>query len=411
MEPLKVSPKKGEKSSAAPKLNWTLLMGAAFLMATSAIGPGFLTQTTVFTQTLAASFGFVILVSIILDIFAQTNVWRIIAVSEKRGQDIANMVFPGLGYLLSFLIVMGGLAFNIGNIAGAGLGLNALAGINPETGAVIAAVIAIFIFLVKEAGKAMDRFTQIAGFVMIGLMLYVAFSTAPPVGEAIVKSVAPDTIDILAIVTLVGGTVGGYITFAGGHRLLDAGVKGIDALPEVTRSSIVGILITSVMRIALFLAVLGVVSKGMQIDPNNPPASVFQLAAGNIGYKMFGIVMFAAAITSVVGAAYTSVSFIRTFSPRLDKNYKTIIIGFIVISTLAFVLIGRPVNVLIFVGALNGLILPIALGALLVAAYRKDIVGDYKHPLWLTISGAFVVIVMAVMGIYTLINQMPMLIK
>jgi len=321
------------------------------------------------------------------------------------------MVFPGLGYLLSFLIVMGGLAFNIGNIAGAGLGLNALAGINPETGAVIAAVIAIFIFLVKEAGKAMDRFTQIAGFVMIGLMLYVAFSTAPPVGEAIVKSVAPDTIDILAIVTLVGGTVGGYITFAGGHRLLDAGVKGIDALPEVTRSSIVGILITSVMRIALFLAVLGVVSKGMQIDPNNPPASVFQLAAGNIGYKIFGIVMFTAAITSVVGAAYTSVSFIRTFSPRLDKNYKTIIIGFIVISTLAFVLIGRPVNVLIFVGALNGLILPIALGALLVAAYRKDIVGDYKHPLWLTISGAFVVIVMAVMGIYTLINQMPMLIK
>lgn len=411
MEPLKVSPQKGEKSSAAPKLNWTLLMGAAFLMATSAIGPGFLTQTTVFTQTLAASFGFVILVSIILDIFAQTNVWRIIAVSEKRGQDIANMVFPGLGYLLSFLIVMGGLAFNIGNIAGARLGLNALAGINPETGAVIAAVIAIFIFLVKEAGKAMDRFTQIAGFVMIGLMLYVAFSTAPPVGEAIVKSVAPDTIDILAIVTLVGGTVGGYITFAGGHRLLDAGVKGIDALPEVTRSSIVGILITSVMRIALFLAVLGVVSKGMQIDPNNPPASVFQLAAGNIGYKIFGIVMFAAAITSVVGAAYTSVSFIRTFSPRLDKNYKTIIIGFIVISTLAFVLIGRPVNVLIFVGALNCLILPIALGALLVAAYRKDIVGDYKHPLWLTISGAFVVIVMAVMGIYTLINQMPMLIK
>jgi Mn2+/Fe2+ NRAMP family transporter len=411
MEPLKVSPQKGDKSSPAPKLNWTLLMGAAFLMATSAIGPGFLTQTTVFTQTLAASFGFVILVSIILDIFAQTNVWRIIAVSEKRGQDIANMVFPGLGYLLSFLIVMGGLAFNIGNIAGAGLGLNALAGINPEIGAVIAAVIAIFIFLVKEAGKAMDRFTQIAGFVMIGLMLYVAFSTAPPVGEAIVKSVAPDTVDILAIVTLVGGTVGGYITFAGGHRLLDAGVKGIDALPEVTRSSIVGILITSVMRIALFLAVLGVVSKGMQIDPNNPPASVFQLAAGNIGYKIFGIVMFAAAITSVVGAAYTSVSFIRTFSPRLDKNYKTIIIGFIVISTLAFVLIGRPVNVLIFVGALNGLILPIALGALLVAAYRKDIVGDYKHPLWLTISGALVVIIMAVMGIYTLINQMPMLIK
>ncbi|MFB5283007.1 NRAMP family divalent metal transporter [Peribacillus sp. Hz7] len=392
-------------------MNWTLLMGAAFLMATSAIGPGFLTQTTVFTQSLAASFGFVILISIILDIFAQTNVWRIIAVSEKRGQDIANMVFPGLGYVLAALIVIGGLAFNIGNIAGAGLGLNAMLGISPTTGAIISAVIAILIFVVKEAGKAMDRFTQIAGFVMIGLMLYVAFTTSPPVGEAVVKTFAPDKIDIIAIVTLVGGTVGGYITFAGGHRLLDAGVKGKAALPEVTKSSVVGILITSVMRIALFLAVLGVVSKGLQIDPSNPPASVFQLAAGNIGYKIFGVVMWSAAITSVVGAAYTSVSFVRTFSEKINQKANWIIIGFIVVSTLSFVLIGKPVKVLILVGALNGLILPIALGTLLIAAYKKSIVGDYKHPLWLTISGVFVVVVMALMGGYTIITQLPLLFK
>jgi len=412
MEPLNVSPKKDDKSkSSLPKMNWSLLMGAAFLMATSAIGPGFLTQTTVFTQTLAASFGFVILVSIILDIFAQTNIWRIIAVSEKRGQDIANMVFPGLGYILSFLIVLGGLAFNIGNIAGAGLGLNAITGVSPEVGAVIGAIIAIFMFVVKEAGKAMDRFTQIAGFVMIGLMIYVAITTAPPVGEAIIRSVAPAQIDVLAIVTLVGGTVGGYITFAGGHRLLEAGIKGKAAIPEVTRSSVVGILFTSVMRIALFLAVLGVVSKGLgsQIDPTNPPASVFQLAAGDIGYKIFGIIMFSAAITSVVGAAYTSVSFIRTFSDKLERNNKVITIGFIVVSTLAFVLIGKPVKVLVLVGALNGLILPLALGTLLVAAYKKSIVGDYKHPLWLTISGALVVIVMALMGGYTIIKSLPQL--
>ncbi|WGI63575.1 hypothetical protein QEN29_25615 [Escherichia coli] len=36
------------KQMKAPKGNRSMLMGAAFLMATSAIGPGFLTQTTVF---------------------------------------------------------------------------------------------------------------------------------------------------------------------------------------------------------------------------------------------------------------------------------------------------------------------------------------------------------------------------
>lgn len=105
-----------------PAKKLKVMLGAAFLMATSAIGPGFLTQTAVFTETLMASFGFVILASIVLDIGAQINIWRIIAVSKKRGQDIANAVIPGLGYLVAFFIVLGGLAFNIGNVGEPGSG-------------------------------------------------------------------------------------------------------------------------------------------------------------------------------------------------------------------------------------------------------------------------------------------------
>ena len=391
------------------KATRSVLLGAAFLMATSSIGPGFLTQTTVFTQQLAASFGFVILVSLILDVFAQMNVWRIIAVSGLRGQEIANKVLPGLGVVLAIFIVMGGLAFNIGNVAGAGLGLNAMLGVDPIAGAIISAVFAIFIFVVKEAGKAMDKVAQIAGVLMMLLMVFVAFSTSPPVGEAIVNTFNPEQISIFAIVTLVGGTVGGYITFAGGHRLLDAGIKGVESLPQVTKSSVMGIAVTGIMRIALFLAVLGVVSQGLAIDPENPPASVFRLAAGEVGYRMFGVIMWAAAITSVVGAAYTSVSFIRSFSPVIEKYHNWIIILFILISTITFTLVGRPVTVLILVGALNALILPLALGTLLIAAYKKDIVGNYKHPLWLTIGGGVVVVLMGVLGIITLIEQIPLL--
>ncbi|MER2121044.1 MAG: NRAMP family divalent metal transporter [Solibacillus sp.] len=393
------------------KVSRSVLLGAAFLMATSSIGPGFLTQTTVFTQQLAASFAFVILISLLLDIFSQMNIWRIIAVSGLRGQEIANKVLPGLGVVLAILIVIGGLAFNIGNVAGAGLGLNAMLGWDPITGAVVSAILAIFIFVVKEAGKAMDKFAQIAGIVMILLMLYVAFTTSPPVGEAIVNTFKPEQISIFAIVTLVGGTVGGYITFAGGHRLLDAGIKGVESLPEVTKSSVTGILVTGVMRVALFLAVLGVVSKGLAIDPANPPASVFQLAAGDIGYRMFGVIMWAAAVTSVVGAAYTSVSFIRTFHPLIEKFQNWVIIAFIVLSTVTFAFVGKPVTILLIVGALNAFILPIGLGTLLIAAHKKNIVGTYKHPIWLTVTGAFVVVIMGVLSVVTLIEQVPLVFK
>lgn len=391
------------------KNNRGVLLGAAFLMATSSIGPGFLTQTTVFTQQLAASFAFVIVVSLILDVFAQMNVWRIIAVSGLRGQEIANKVLPGLGYFLALLVVMGGLAFNIGNVAGAGLGLNAMLGVDPIAGAIISAIIAVAVFSIKEASKIMDKATQIAGMIMIILMVYVAFKTSPPVGEGVVNAFWPEQISLYAIVTLVGGTVGGYITFAGGHRLLDAGIKGVDALPQVTKSSVTGIAATGVMRIALFLAVLGVVSQGLVIDDSNPAASVFRLAAGEAGYRMFGIIMWAAAITSIIGAAYTSVSFIRSFSPIIEKYYNWVIIAFIVVSTATFALVGKPVMILILVGALNALILPLALGIILIAAYRKDIVGTYKHPLWLTIPGVFVVIAMGILSVMTLVKELPKL--
>ncbi|UAL47395.1 divalent metal cation transporter [Sutcliffiella horikoshii] len=391
------------------KSNWSVLLGAAFLMGASAIGPGFLTQTAVFTEQLLASFGFVILMSIILDIGVQVNVWRIIAVSKKRGQDIANMVLPGLGYFLAFAVALGGLAFNVGNIGGAGLGMNVLFGIDVRIGAVITAAIAIGIFLSKEAGVAMDKIARYLGLMMVLLTLYVAFQSNPPVGEAVFRTFAPETIDVFAIITLVGGTVGGYITFAGGHRLLDAGISGKENLHQVTKSSVTGIVIASIMRIFLFLAVLGVVATGFKLDPNNPPASVFMEAAGMVGYKMFGLVLWAAGITSVVGAAYTSVSFLRTLSKKIDRNNSKVIIGFIVVSTIIFALIGEPVLLLILAGAFNGLILPVALGTLLIAAYKKEIVGDYKHPMWLTIFGAIVFIATAYLAAVTLINQVPKL--
>ena len=388
------------KPGAQNKKNWSVLMGAAFIMATSAIGPGFLTQTAVFTDKFKADFAFAILLSILIDIAAQMNVWRIITMSRMRGQDVANKVLPGLGHFIAVLIVAGGLAFNIGNVAGAGLGLNVLFGINVEMGAVISGVIAIGIFASKEAGAAMDQVAKILGGLMIILATYVMFSSHPPVGQALVSSVFPSNYGslMLPMITLVGGTVGGYITFAGGHRLLDAGIVGQENLNQVNTSSIMGIMVTGVMRCILFLAALGVVAGGVSLATSNPPAAVFQAAAGDMGYKFFGIVLWSAAITSVVGAAYTSVSFLRSMSSYVDKHNNYVIMAFIAISTLVFAIVGRPVAILVLVGSLNGLILPITLGTMIVASRNKNIVGDYHHPMWLIVAGTIAALIAAYAG-------------
>lgn len=383
----------------------SVILGAAFLMATSAVGPGFLTQTTVFTSQLLASFGFVILVSVVLDIFAQLNVWRVLTVSGKRAQDVANETLTGSGYVLAVLVAFGGLVFNVGNIAGCGLGFNVLLGIPVEIGAIVSAGIAIAIFLFKEAGRAMDLFVKILGVVMLGLIIYVVFAAQPPLLEAAYRTFIPERIDARAIVTLVGGTVGGYITFAGAHRLIDAGISGQGSLKQVNRSAVTGIMLTAAIRVMLFLAALGVVSLGFAIDPANPPASVFQSAAGNFGYRVFGIVMWAAAITSVVGAAFTSVSFFKTFHANIEKRSNYVIVAFIVVSTLIFLVVGQPVKVLVWAGTINGFILPVGLALILLASRKAAILKDYKHPLWLQITGWLVVAVMTVFSVQTLVGS------
>lgn len=396
MKPLKQL-QSSQNSSRASEL-----AGAAFLMATSAIGPGFLTQTAVFSQKLGVDFAVVIALSTLLDIAAQLTIWRVIAASRRRAQDVANAVVPGSGAVLTLVVAGGGFLFNIGNVAGAGLGAMSMTGISVEWGAALSAMLGATIFLMPEAGKAMDRFAQVMGGVMLLLMLYVAVIAKPPLWEALRHTVLPNRIDVAATLTLVGGTVGGYITFAGGHRLVDAGITGVEAIPRVTASAVAGIAVTGCMRCLMFVAALGVLGGGGVFDAANPAASVFTLPLGALGTRLFGMVMWSAAITSIVGSAYTSISFLRTLSPRLERRQKELVVGFIVSSAAVFLFFGKPVQVLVFAGLANSFVIPFALVLMLVAAYKREIVGEYKHPFWLAVAGGFVAALLLGMSVYAL---------
>lgn len=371
------------------------LIAAVFMMATSAIGPGFITQTATFTAKMGAAFAFGILASILIDFVVQLNVWRIVTLTRMRAADVANKAIPGSGYLLAVLVIFGGLVFNVGNIAGAGLGLNALLGLDAKWGGGLSALLAIGIFLSHRAGLAVDRLIVVLGLVMIGLTVFVAFASNPPLGEALYQTVLPDQINFATITTIVGGTVGGYITYAGAHRLLDRGTTGVENLQAVTKAALGGIMVTGLMRYILFLAILGVVASGVVIDTSgqsaNPAAQAFQAAAGQFGLRVFGLILWAASITSVIGAAYTSISFITVFKPDITeqgRNRATTV--FIALSLLIFALMGTaPAALLLFAGGFNGLILPIGLSIFIYVGWRRsDLMDGYHYPRWLLVLGA-----------------------
>ena len=412
------------------KANTSVMLGAAFLMATSAIGPGFLTQTATFTSSLGSSFGFVVLISLIMAAIAQMNIWRVLCYTGKRGQDVANEVVGGLGFVLAGLIALGGLAFNMGNVGGGGLGFDVLFGLNVKIGYVLTALFAIVLFLSKRAKSLIDQVVKYLGAIMIVVILIVMVITKPPVGDAVVNTFVPSKgipATVPAILTLLGGTVGGYITFSGAHRLIDAGVTGEEHLEQAQRSSVMGIIIAAIVRVLLFLAILGVVTKyaGINLaDPsanagipgvpeyngiNNPAAYAFLVGAGNMAYRFAGLVILCASVTSVIGAAYTSVSFLKTFHHSIEENENYWIIGFIAFSSLVMTIFGNSkgaaAKLLVLAGALNGIILPLSLACILLACKNKKIVGDkYEHPAVLQILGWIVVIIAGYIAITTLPN-------
>ncbi|WP_119689896.1 NRAMP family divalent metal transporter [Acinetobacter soli] len=393
-----------DKKTFFSERQWAIV-ASIFLMATSAMGPGFLTQTATFTVKMGAAFGFGILLSIIIDYVVQQNIWRVVTLTQKRAPDIANIALPGSGYVLAVLVIFGGFFFNIGNIAGAALGLNALFGLDTKWGGVISGAMAIMIFASRKASLVVDKSMIILGILKIAIIVVVAFIVAPPMADAFHQTILPSHVDFASITTIVGGTVGGYICYAGAHRLLDKGAVGPEHIAEVSRAATKGIVVVGVMRYVLFLAILGVVVSGATIDlashNANPAAQAFQYAAGEFGFKLFGLIFWAAGISSSIGAAYTSVSFFTAFKKDLDlkqRNFCTII--FIALALLLYVLIGAtPASLLVFVGGLNGLVLPIALTIFVyVAACRKDMLGGYNYPMWLTVLGVLTCLLTWYMG-------------
>ena len=383
------------------------VIGAIFLMATSAIGPGFITQTATFTATLGASFAFAILASVVIDFAVQLNVWRMVTGSGKRAGDLANSAIPFSGHVIAAFIVIGGLAFNIGNIAGGGLGMNALLGLDPKIGGLITGLIAIVLFLVKRASRAVDITVLVLGVAMIVMTVIVAFLTKPPVGDAIRQTFVPDELSFATITTIVGGTVGGYITYSGAHRYLDAGKTEPHQLGGVMRAAANGILVTGIMRYVLFLAILGVVASGVTLDLSgeaaNPAGQAFGAALGDAGIRIFGAIFWAASISSVIGAAYTSATFLSTFNKRLLTGWPLQIatVAFIVVSLIIYLLVGTaPAAILVFVGGFNGLILPIGLTVFMfIGWFRTSLLGESKYPKWLLIIGTLVTLLTWYMGI------------
>lgn len=164
------------------------------------------------------------------------------------------------------------------------------------------------------------------------------------------------------------------------------------------------------MRYVLFLAILSVVASGVSLDLSgnaaNPAAQAFGSALGDAGMRVFGAIFWAAAISSVIGSAYTSATFLSVFDKRIGGGWPLQLgtVAFIVISLIIYLLIDTaPAVVLVFVGGLNGLILPIGLTVFMyIGWFRGRLLSDLRYPKWLLVIGMLVTLLLWYMAVVSI---------
>lgn len=388
------------------------LIGAAFLTGASSIGPGFMVQTSLFTAQYGQSLAAVVVAMIVMDTIAKLNIWSILGISGLRGQELANRVLPGSGNVIAILVTFGGFTFAIGNVGGAALGLNAVCGLPLQAGYLISCGLAVSLFLIKNASNGINRASQVLSVMVLVILLIMAFQTHPPMNRVADGLLSPEQpLSLLVpLITLLGGSTGGYIAYTGAHRFLDAGISGRENLRGIQKSTLLTCGITGLSRILIFLVVFGVCAAGGQAASSaieaaeNPAAQAFLLGAGELGSRLFGVALFCAGITTIIGSSYTSVSFLKTLYPVVGRNEKWFITGFIVLATILIATIGKATALLVIAGVINGFVLPLTLAITLWSIRDKSIVGEeYRHSRVLTVTG----IVITAITTYAAFRALP----
>ncbi|QNL44643.1 divalent metal cation transporter [Oscillibacter hominis] len=386
-----------QSDQQAKKVAFTTTLGAALVAATTQVGPGFTTQSALFSAQYLGAFFLCIIAALALDIITQANVYRILCFTRKRGQEVAAAIHPVVGYLLTAIVVFGICVFQFSNVSGTGLGMSALFGTSTAVSTVLCGLIAMAVFLSRSANKIINILAQVLGAVLILTALILVFMAKPPVGEIPSQIAGADVSSLLLpTITILGSVCGGYGAYIGSHRLLDSGVSGAENYYLYKRTQLLGTTTVYVLRVLLVLVTFGAVMHGATIDMANPAPSSYQAVAGMFGYRLYGAVILAAGTTTILGAAAIFLSFTKTHFKWIAAHERQSAILFIGICTVVDVFLGQPVNLLVAAGSINSLVLPFTMLVMLIASHSKRIMGeDYRHPVWMTVGAAVVFVAAA----------------
>lgn len=387
-------------------------IGPGPLIAAAFIGPGTVTLCSI----AGVQFGFALLWTLLFAILAtgllQEMSARLGLISQKGlSQIIREQIDHPFGKRLAIIliisaVVIGNAAYEAGNISGAVLGLDGVFGGLTLGGsinlwAVLIGIVA-FILLFIGSYKVLER-------VLVGLVIFMSFAfvvtaimTRPDLGALFQGLLLPSFPKDggLILIGLIGTTIVPYNLFLHAN-LVKEKWQGEEDLKATKWDTWIAVGLGGLVSMAIIISAAAI--QGGDVQNVSDLSKALEPLFGQWSKYFIALGLFAAGITSAVtaplAAAYVVKGCLGWESELRDWNFRAVWMIILAIGVV-FSLSGfKPILIIKFAQAANGILLPVVAGFLLWIANKKAVLGSYTNSTLQNVLGVAIILITMVIGL------------
>lgn len=412
------SPTTPDTEASAPTRRGPRRLGPGLLVTAAFIGPGTVTTASV----AGADFGFALVWALVFSIVAaivlQEMSARLGIVTRQGLGEALRTTFHSRAVtviviaLVISAIAFGNAAFQTGNLIGAGLGLEALAGGSFQVWAVALGAVA-FLLLFSGTYRWIER--AVIGLVAVMSVVFIvtAVVVRPDLSELLGGLVprVPSGATV-AVVALIGTTVVPYNLFLHASLVREKWTEHTPvttALREARSDTYLSIGLGGLITLAIVTTAATVVfARGASIEDTADMAAQMEPLLGPAADAFFAIGLCAAGLTSAItaplAAAYAASGALGWKPDLTSMRFRAVWAIVLAFGTVLAAIGEDPVAAIVFAQAANGLLLPLIAVFLLVVANRGDLLGEHRNRAGRNAIGVTVVLVAAGLGLFNVLS-------
>lgn len=399
-------------------MKWLRSFGPGVLVTAAFIGPGTVTTASV----AGARFGYTLLWAIAFSVFAaivlQEMSARMGLVTRRGLGEALRSTFARTGprvavsALVIAAIAVGNGAYQMGNITGASIGLEALTGLPQQLGAV-AFGLAAAMLLGLGAYLTIERLLIALVALMSVVFVVTAIWVRPPVAQVTIGTLWPSVPSgaILNVMALIGTTVVPYNLFLHASSVCQKWTTEVPierALRESRIDTMVAIIIGGIITLAITVTAAAIFEPGTVITGVTDMAAPLKPLLGGMANAFIATGLTAAGLTSAItaplAAAYATCGILGWNSDLKSWRFRAVWAVIVLVGTVLAAIGLKPVPAIVFAQVANALILPVIATFLLIVMNRKDLLGEHRNRIASNLVGGVVVLVAAGLGAFNIIK-------